>query len=144
MKRSGMRLLSLVAVSSVLAVSLAWAQGARMEAYQSALQKKMDSMMSGGAKCKVNLTDSQSGNGQDVELRITMSMNLFMELAPVAALEAASIPHKFPVVYIFVREETADRVGRIAFADAEPIAGKYLAGDRKTAIEEMKNKIRWH
>jgi len=144
MKRSWKLLWSLVAVASLLGVSLAWAQGARMEAYQSALQSKMNSMMAGGAKCKVNLNDSQSGKGQDVELRITMPMNAFMEFAPVAALEAASIPHKFPVVYIFVREETADRVGRIAFADAEPIAGKYLAGDKKNAIEEMKKKINWH
>jgi hypothetical protein len=135
--------LCLVAVWA-LGVSLVGAQGARMEAYQNALQGKMNSMMTGGAKCKVNLMDSQSGEGVDVELRITMPINAFMEFAPVAALEAAALPHKFPAVYIFLREETTDRVGRIAFADAEPIAGKYLAGDKKVATEEMKNKIRWH
>jgi hypothetical protein len=122
----------------------AQAQKARMETYHKALQQKMDSLMTEGAKCQVNLGDSSDGEGQNVELRITMPMAKFMEFAPVAALEAASIPHKFPVVHIFLREETADRVGRIRFVDAEPIAGKYLAGDKQGAIEEMKKAIVWH
>lgn len=91
----------------------------------------------------VNLYDSNSGDGQDVEMRLTMPIDEFMAFAPIAALEAASIPHKFPVVYIFVREETTDRVARVAFRDAEPIAGRYLAGD-ENAIEEMKEALIWH
>lgn len=91
----------------------------------------------------VDLHDSQSGEGQDVEIRLTMPIAEFMEFAPVAALEAASIPHKFPVVFIFIREETTDRVARVAFKDAEPIAGRYLAND-SGAIEEMKEALIWH
>jgi len=96
-----------------------------------------------GWKCQVNLYDSNDREGQDVELRLSMPINDFMEFAPVAALEAAAIPHKFPVVFIFLREENTRRVGRIAFSDADPIAGRYLAGD-KDAIDEMKDAIIWH
>ncbi|MFQ5789122.1 MAG: hypothetical protein ACE5JI_01475 [Acidobacteriota bacterium] len=46
-------------------------------------------------------------------------------------------------MYIYLREETTDRVGRGAFRDAEPIGGRYLAGDQG-AVEEMKNAITWH
>ena len=91
----------------------------------------------------VNVYESNDGKGQDVEIRLTMPIDAFMEFAPIAALEAASIPHKFPVVYIFVREETTDRVARVAFRDAEPIAGRYLAGD-KGAVDEMKSALIWH
>jgi hypothetical protein len=91
----------------------------------------------------VNVYESKDGNGQDVEIRLTMPIDAFMEFAPIAALEAASIPHKFPVVYIFIREETTDRVARVAFRDAEPIAGRYLAGDRR-AVDEMKAALIWH
>jgi hypothetical protein len=91
----------------------------------------------------VNVYDSNDGNGQDVEIRLTMPIDLFMEFAPIAALEAAAVTHKFPVVYIFLREETTDRVARVAFRDAEPIAGRYLAGD-KNAVKEMKDALIWH
>ena len=91
----------------------------------------------------VNVYESNDGKGQDVEIRLTMPIDAFMEFAPIAALEAASIPHKFPVVYIYVREETTDRVARVAFRDAEPIAGRYLAGD-KGAVDEMKTALIWH
>lgn len=91
----------------------------------------------------VNVYESNDGKGQDVEIRLTMPIDAFMEFAPIAALEAASITHKFPVVYIYVREETTDRVARVAFRDAEPIAGRYLAGDAD-AVDEMKSALIWH
>jgi len=91
----------------------------------------------------VNVHESNDGKGQDVELRLTMPIDAFMEFAPIAALEAASIPHKFPVVYIYIREETTDRVARVAFRDAEPIAGRYLAGDER-AVDEMRAALIWH
>ena len=91
----------------------------------------------------VNLQESHDGVGQDVEIRLTMPIDAFMEFAPIAALEAASIPHKFPVVYIYLREETTDRVARVAFRDAESIAGRYLAGD-KGAVDEMRSALIWH
>lgn len=91
----------------------------------------------------VNVYESNDGKGQDVEIRLTMPIDAFMEFAPIAALEAASIPHKFPVVYIYVREETTDRVARVAFRDAEPIAGRYLAGDGD-AVDEMRAALIWH
>lgn len=91
----------------------------------------------------VNVQASHDGEGQDVEIRLTMPIDAFMEFAPIAALEAASIPHKFPVVYIYLREETTDRVARVAFRDAEPIAGRYLAGD-KGAVDEMRAALIWH
>jgi hypothetical protein len=114
-----------------------------MKVYKMNLEDKMDSMMKDGWKCVVGMGDSNNGNGQDVELRLTMPIDEFMEFAPVAALEAASIPHKFPVVYIFLREEKTDRVARVAFRDAEPIAGRYLAGDKR-AVREMKDALIWH
>ncbi len=91
----------------------------------------------------VNVYESNDGKGQDVEIRLTMPIDAFMEFAPIAALEAASIPHKFPVVYIYVREETTDRVARVAFRDAEPIAGRYLAGD-EAAVDQMRAALIWH
>ena len=120
------------------------AQKMRMQKYHQALSAKMNSLMKPGWKCQVNLGDSNDGDGQDVEIRLTMPIKEYMEFAPVAALEAASIPHKFPVVYIYLREETTDRVGRVAFRDAEPMAKRYLAGEKERAIEDMKEAIIWH
>jgi hypothetical protein len=94
-------------------------------------------------KSVVNVYESNDGDGQDVEIRMTMPIDAFMEFAPIAALEAAAIPHKFSVVYIYLREETTDRVARVAFRDAEPIAGRYLAGD-VDAVSDMKQAIIWH
>ncbi len=91
----------------------------------------------------VNVYPSNDGDGQDVEIRLTMPIDSFMEFAPIAALEAAAIVHKFSVVYIYLREETTDRVCRVAFRDAEPIAGRYLAGD-KDAVEDMRDILIWH
>ncbi len=87
--------------------------------------------------------DSQDVDGQDVEIRITMPIDAFMEFAPIAALEAAAVPHKFPVGFIYLREETTDRIARVAFVDAEPIAGRYLAGD-EAAIQDMNEALIWH
>ncbi len=87
--------------------------------------------------------DSQDVDGQDVEIRITMPIDAFMEFAPIAALEAAAVPHKFPVGFIYLREETTDRVARVAFVDAEPIAGRYLAGD-DDAVADMNEALIWH
>ena len=87
--------------------------------------------------------DSQDVDGQDVEIRITMPIDAFMEFAPIAALEAAAVPHKFPVGFIYLREETTDRIARVAFVDAEPIAGRYLAVD-EAAIEDMNEALIWH
>ena len=72
-----------------------------------------------------------------------MPIDDFMELAPIAALEAAAIPHKFPVGYIYLREETTDRVARVAFADAEPIAARYLASN-EDAVGDMNDALIWH
>ena len=96
-------------------------------------------------ECVVIVGDSQDMDGQDVEIRITMPnmLNAFMEFAPIAALEAAAVTHKFPVGFIYLREETTDRIARVAFVDAEPIAGRYLAGD-EAAIEDMKEALIWH
>ncbi len=94
-------------------------------------------------ECVVIVGDSPDVDGQDVEIRITMPIDAFMEFAPIAALEAAAVTHKFPVGFIYLREETTDRIARVAFVDAEPIAGRYLAGD-ETAIEEMKEALIWH
>ncbi len=91
----------------------------------------------------VNVYESNDGKGQDVEIRLTMPIDAFMEFAPIAALEAASITHKFPVIYIYLREETTDRVARVAFRDAEPIAGRYLAGD-EDAVDDMRAALIWH
>lgn len=143
MKLHASWLFVLVVGFGLVVTSTAHAQKARMRAYEKSLEQKMDSMMKQGRKCQINLGESNDGDGQDVELRFTMPVNEFMEFAPVAALEAAAIPHKFPVVYIYLREETTDRVARVAFRDAEPLAGRYLAGD-KEAVEDMKDTLIWH
>jgi len=92
---------------------------------------------------EVTLFDSRDGKGQDVEIRLTMPLEAFMEFAPIAALTAAAVDHKFPAVYIFVREETTDRVARVAFRDAESIAARYLADDDE-AIDDTKDTLLWH
>jgi hypothetical protein len=122
----------------------AFAQKARMRTYQSALQKKLDAMVQSGQKAVVNLNDSTDGNGMDAEIRLTMGIREFESFAPIAALEAAALPHKFPVVNIYLRHEGTGRVGRINFRDAEPLAAKYNAGERVKATEEMKGEITWH
>ena len=74
------------------------AQKARMNTYQQSLQKKMDAMVQDGQKCKINLNDSEDGKGMDTEIRLTMGIREFEAFAPVAALEAAALPPKFPAV----------------------------------------------
>ena len=115
-----------------------------MRTYHTALQKKMDAMVQAGQKCTVNLNDSSDGDGMDAEIRLTMGIREFEDFAPIAALEAAALPHKFPAVNIYLRHEGTGRVGRINFRDAEPLAAKYNAGERVQATEEMKGEITWH
>jgi len=116
----------------------------RADDYHRALQGKMTAMVAQGQTAKVNLNDSQDGKGRDAEIRLNMGIREFESFAPVAALEAAAIPHKFDAVYIYVRHEPTDRVGRIAFKDAEPLAAMYVAGEREQATERMKSAIIWH
>ena len=135
-------------VASVLLATVfagtAFAQKARIDAYHQALGKKMSAMVQQGQSCKVNMNDSTDGKGMDAEIRLTMGIREFESFAPIAALEAAAIPHKFPAVNIYLRHEATGRVGRINFRDAEPLAAKYVAGEREAAIEEMKGAITWH
>jgi hypothetical protein len=120
------------------------AQQARMDDYHRSLQKKMAAMMAQGQTSTVNLNDSNDGDGKDAEIRLTMGIREFESFAPIAALEAAALPHKFPTVYIYLKHEGTGRVGRIAFKDAEPLAAMYSAGEREQAIERMKTAIIWH
>ena len=90
------------------------------------------------------MNDSPDGKGRDAEIRLTMGIREFESFAPVAALEAAAIPHKFDVVNIYLRHEATDRVGRIAYKDAEPLAAMYVSGEREQATERMKSAIIWH
>ena len=143
MHRTSRTLTVLLALAGFLIASNAIAQKRRMRVYQVAVEKKMDSMMQDGWKCVTNVHDSNDGDGQDLELRFTMPIDEFMNFAPKAALEAAAIPHKFPTVYIYLRHEDTRRIGRIAFRDAEPIAGRYRAGDAD-AVDEMADAIIWH
>lgn len=138
----------IVLVGFVLALFLggtAFAQNQkRVDDYQRAIQGKMTAMMAQGQSAKVNMNDSPDGKGRDAEIRLTMGIREFESFAPVAALEAAAIPHKFDVVNIYVRHEATDRVGRIAYKDAEPLAAMYVAGEREQATERMKSAIIWH
>ena len=137
----------LFAFGLVLAIGAAgtvFAQQARMDDYHRSLKKKMEAMMAQGQTSVVNLNDSNDGDGMDAEIRLTMGIREFESFAPIAALEAAALPHKFKTVYIYLRHEATDRVGRIAFRDAEPLAAMYTAGEREEAIERMKSAIIWH
>lgn len=137
----------IVLSSALLLLGLAgaaFAQQARIDTYHKGLQQKMSAMVAQGQSSKVNMNDSPDGKGLDVEIRLTMGIKEFESFAPIAALEAAALPHKFDVVNIYLRHEGTGRVGRIAFHDAEPIAAKYNAGDRAGATEDMKSHIIWH
>lgn len=137
----------IVLVGFVLALVLggtAFAQQKRIDDYHRALQGKMTAMVAQGQSAKVDMNDSKDGKGLDPEIRLTMGIREFESFAPIAALEAAALPHKFDVVNIYVRHEATDRVGRIAFKDAEPLAAMYNAGEREQAIERMKTAIIWH
>ena len=122
----------------------ALAQKGRINKYHKTLQKKLSAMVQQGQSCKVNMNDSTDGKGMDAEIRLTMGIREFESFAPVAALEAAALPHKFPAVNIYLRHEATGRVGRINFRDAEPLAAMYKAGEREKAISEMKDAITWH
>lgn len=138
--------ISLLVVMSVLIgfTGSAFAQKARMNTYHRGLQSKMEAMVQSGQKCKVNLNDSSDGDGMDAEIRLTMGIREFESFAPIAALEAAALPHKFPAVNIYLRHEGTGRVGRINFRDAEPLAAMYKAGEREKAIAQMADSITWH
>lgn len=138
--------ISWMVIASVLLgfAATASAQKARMNTYHRSLQKKMEAMVQDGQSCKVNLNDSSDGDGMDAEIRLTMGIREFESFAPVAALEAAALPHKFPAVNIYLRHEGTGRVGRINFRDAEPLAAMYKAGEREKAIAEMNDSITWH
>jgi hypothetical protein len=136
-----------IVLTALLALGLSgvvFAQAARINTYQKGLQGKMSVMVAQGQTSKVNMNDSPDGAGLDVEIRLTMGIREFESFAPIAACEAAALPHKFDVVNIYLRHEATGRVGRIAFHDAEPIAAKYNAGERAAAIEDMKGAIIWH
>ncbi len=122
----------------------ALAQKGRINSYHKALQKKLSAMVQKGQSCKVNMNDSTDGKGTDAEIRLTMGIREFESFAPIAALEAAALPHKFPAVNIYLRHEATGRVGRINFRDAEPLAAMYKAGEREKAISEVKDAITWH
>ncbi|HSF14352.1 MAG TPA: hypothetical protein VLK65_02225 [Vicinamibacteria bacterium] len=128
----------------VLIAGTALAQNARINTYHQALSKKITAMVAQGQSCKVNMNDSTDGDGKDAEIRLTMGIREFESFAPIAALEAAAIPHKFPAVNIYLRHEATGRTGRINFRDAEPLAAAYVAGEREKAIEDMKGAITWH
>lgn len=135
----------MVAVTVLVAVAgTAFAQKARINTYHRALEKKMDAMISQGQSCKVNMNDSEDGRGMDAEIRLTMGIREFESFAPIAALEAAALPHKFPAVNIYLRHEGTGRVGRVNFRDADPLAARYKAGEREAAIAEMTDLITWH
>lgn len=144
-------LVAFFATAGILMASDGFAQKRRISKYKMDLEDKMvekvGSLMkekkAEGWKCVVNVGDSNDGDGQDAELRFTMPIDEFTAFAPIAALEAAAIPHKFPVVYIYLRHEATRRIGRVAFRDAEPIAGRYMAGDKR-AVREMTDAIIWH
>lgn len=136
---------SLWAAAIVVAFAgTALAQNARINTYHQALSKKLSAMVAKGQSCKVNMNDSTDGDGKDAEIRLNMGMQEFEAFAPVAALEAAAIPHKFPAVNIYLRQDATGRTGRINFRDAEPLAAKYVAGEREAAIADMKSAITWH
>jgi hypothetical protein len=143
-----LRKTALTSTGLVLALALgsaAFAQNQkRVDDYHRALQGKMTAMMAQGQSCRVDMNDSKDGKGRDTEIRLTMGIREFESFAPIAALEAAAIPHKFDVVNIYLRHEATDRVGRVNFRDAEPLAAMYVAGEREQAIERMKSAITWH
>jgi hypothetical protein len=140
----GRRIVFMTLALVAAAAGTGYAQQQRIDDYQRALQGKMTALAAQGQSARVNMNDSKDGKGKDAEIRLTMGIREFESFAPLAALEAAAIPHKFDVVYIYLRHEATDRVGRIAFKDAEPLAAMYVAGEREQAIERMKSAIIWH
>lgn len=139
------RISSMVMLTLLVAFcGTAFAQKARINTYHQSLQKKLAAMVQTGQSCKVNMNDSEDGKGMDAEIRLTMGIREFESFAPVAALEAAALPHKFPAVNIYLRHEATGRVGRINFRDAEPLAAQYKAGEREKATAQMADSITWH
>ncbi len=135
--------LAVLLALSLTGVALAQNKG-RIRTYHRDLQKKLSAMMHDGQSCKINMNDATDGKGMDAEIRLTMGIREFESFASTAALEAASLPHKFDAVNIYLRHEGTGRTGRINFRDAEKLAAKYKAGDRENAIAEMTDSITWH
>jgi hypothetical protein len=133
-----------IVLALALGVSAFGQNKQRADDYLRAVQGKMTALAAQGQSAKVNINDSTDGKGRDVEIRLTMGIKEFESFAPIAALEAAAIPHKFDAVNIYLRHEATDRVGRINFRDAEPLAAMYVAGEREQAIARMKSAITWH
>jgi hypothetical protein len=136
--------LLVVTIVLVAVAGAAFAQKGRINKYHKALSQKLSAMVQSGQTCKVNMNDSEDGNGMDAEIRLTMGIREFESFAPIAALEAAALPHKFNAVNIYLRHEATGRVGRINFRDAEPLAAMYKAGEREDATSEMADSITWH
>lgn len=124
--------------------STALAQKKRMRDYKTNVDLKLESMMADGQKCNTNLNDSEDGKGMDLEIVLDMDLKDFEKMAPVAALEAAAIPHKFPAVNIYLRHAGTGRTGRINFRDADRIVPMYKAGEKDKAIDRISREITWH
>ncbi len=150
MRRYSNWLVALVAVVGLLVASNADAQKKQMEDYVNQLQKNMDKWMEriGEGNCEVHLSDSADGDGQDVEMRFTMPLAKFETLAPIAALEAASLNQRFKIIIIWLRHKRTNKVARIYFRSAQPLSKKYLANYRNAEgimklADDLEKEIRW-
>ena len=144
-------LVALMVVTGLAVASNADAQKKQMKDYVNQLQKNMDAVIEsfGEGKCEVNLVDSTDGDGQDVEMRVTMPLKRFEEeFVPIAAMEAASLHQRFKIIMIWLRHKGTNKVARIWYRDAEPLARKYLANKKdpeaiSKLAEDMKESVRW-
>ncbi len=150
MKRYSNWLVTWVAVTGLLVASNVDAQKRQMKDYVEKLQQNMDAIMEslGEGKCEVNLSDSADGDGQDVEMRFTMPLEKFTKITPIAAMEAASLHQRFKIILIWVRHKRTNKVGRIWFRKAEPLAKKYQANHNNADVilklaEDMNEHITW-
>lgn len=151
MKRYSNLWIAWVVAAGLLVASNADAQKKQMKDYVNQLQKNMDAVMEsyGEGKCEVNLVDSADGDGQDVEMRVTMPLKRFEEeFVPIAAMESASLHQRFKIIMIWLRHKGTNKVARIWYRDAEPLARKYLANkNNEEAIlklsEDMKELVKW-
>lgn len=162
MRRVTIWSLALALIAGLAFFSNAYAQNrARQEAYQKALQQKLDAktadMMEAYGEqipradrwtCEVRMQESADYPGKvDAEISVKMPIDEFKEFAPIALLEAVAVPHNFPTGKIYIRETTTRRVGSIDYRAADPLAGKYLTGRPKAvedAIAEMNKIMTWH
>ena len=154
--------LALALIAGLVFSSNVYAQNqARQEAYQKALQQKLEAkaaeMMAAYGEtipradrwtCEVRMQESADYPGKvDAEISVKMPIDEFKEFAPIALLEAVAVPHSFPTGKIYIRETTTRRVGSIDYRAADPLAGKYLTGRPdavEDAIAEMNKAMTWH